>query len=93
MTLSSTPQEEDAEGDVGLQLQVNFLDKAVQRNARLAGKWGQAEKTLSFFPFAPGESFKVEQMFPVVDAVVDLDTHADVMCTFTQHQQGATLLF
>lgn len=60
MTLSSAPQEEDAEGDVGLQLQVNFLDKAVQRNARLAGKWGQAENTLSFFPFAPGESFKVE---------------------------------
>lgn len=60
VTLSSAPQEEDSEGDVGLQLQVNFVDKAVQRNARLAGKWGQAENTLSFFPFAPGESFKVE---------------------------------
>lgn len=60
MTLSSAPQEEDSEGDVGLQLQVNFVDKAVRRNARLAGKWGQAENTLSFFPFAPGESFKVE---------------------------------
>lgn len=60
VTLSSAPQEEDPEGDVGLQLQVNFVDKAVRRNARLAGKWGQAENTLSFFPFAPGESFKVE---------------------------------
>lgn len=60
MTLSSAPPEEDSEGDVGLQLQVNFVDKAVQRNARLAGKWGKAENTLSFFPFAPGESFKVE---------------------------------
>lgn len=57
--LSSAPQEEDTEGDVGLQLKVSFMDKAVQRNARLAGKWGQAENTLSFFPFAPGESFKV----------------------------------
>lgn len=59
VTLSSAPQEEDTEGDVGLQLKVNFMDKAVQRNARLAGKWGPAENTLSFFPFAPGESFKV----------------------------------
>ncbi|XP_003976269.1 galectin-related protein B [Takifugu rubripes] len=60
VTLSSAPPEEDSEGDVGLQLQVNFVDKAVQRNARLAGKWGKAENTLSFFPFAPGESFKME---------------------------------
>lgn len=61
--LSSAPQEEDTEGDVGLQLKVNFMDKAVQRNARLAGKWGQAENTLSFFPFAPGESFKVHSWY------------------------------
>lgn len=60
MTLSSAPQEEDTEADVGLHLKVNFPDKAVQRNARLAGKWGRAENTLSFFPFAPGESFKVK---------------------------------
>lgn len=59
VTLSSAPQEEDSEGNVGLQLKVNFMDKAVQRNARLDGKWGKAENTLSFFPFAPGESFKV----------------------------------
>lgn len=59
VTLSSAPQECDTEGDVGLQLKVNFMEKAVQRNARLDGKWGQAENTLSFFPFAPGESFKV----------------------------------
>lgn len=60
VTLSRAPQEEDSEGDVGLQLKVNFMDKAVQRNARLDGKWGKAETTLSFFPFAPGESFKVK---------------------------------
>ncbi|XP_077586751.1 galectin-related protein B [Stigmatopora nigra] len=53
-------EEAETEGDVGLQLKVSFLDKAVQRNARLAGKWGSAEKTLSFFPFAPGEPFKLE---------------------------------
>lgn len=59
VTVSSKPQEEDTEGDVGLQLKVSFMDKAVQRNARLAGKWGPAENTLSFFPFAAGEAFKV----------------------------------
>lgn len=60
VTLSSEAQEEDTEGDVGLQLKVSFMDKAVQRNARLAGKWGPSENTLSFFPFAPGEAFKVQ---------------------------------
>ncbi|KAM7376286.1 hypothetical protein PAMP_006029 [Pampus punctatissimus] len=60
VTVSSKPQEEDKEEDVGLQLKVSFTDKAVQRNARLAGKWGPAENTLSFFPFAAGESFKME---------------------------------
>ncbi|XP_008291477.1 galectin-related protein B [Stegastes partitus] len=58
--LSSRPLEEDSEGDVGLQLKVSFREKAVQRNARLAGKWGSAENTLSFFPFAAGEPFKME---------------------------------
>lgn len=59
VTLSSAPQE-DTEADVGLHLKVNFPDKAVQRNARLDGKWGRAENNLSFFPFAAGESFKVK---------------------------------
>ncbi|XP_032403246.1 galectin-related protein B isoform X2 [Xiphophorus hellerii] len=58
VTVSCKPQEEEAEADVGLQLKVSFMDKAVQRNARLAGKWGPCENTLSFFPFAPGEAFK-----------------------------------
>ncbi|KAM8736463.1 galectin-related protein B [Acanthopagrus schlegelii] len=60
LILSSAPLEEDTDSDVGLQLKVNFPDKAVQRNARSAGKWGKPETTLSFFPFAPGESFKME---------------------------------
>lgn len=58
--LSSEPQDEDTDGDVGLQFKVSFTDKAVQRNARVAGKWGRPETTLSYFPFAPGESFKME---------------------------------
>ncbi|XP_029981762.1 galectin-related protein B [Sphaeramia orbicularis] len=60
VTVSCQPQEEDTEADVGLQLKVSFMDKAIHRNARLNGKWGPSENTLSFFPFAPGESFKME---------------------------------
>lgn len=52
--------DEEIEGDVGLELKVNFSEKAVLRNARLSGQWGASETALSFFPFAPGESFKVE---------------------------------
>ncbi|XP_013889545.1 galectin-related protein B [Austrofundulus limnaeus] len=58
--LSTKPQEEEEEADVGLQMKVSFMDKAVQRSARLAGKWGPCENTISFFPFAPGEAFKME---------------------------------
>lgn len=59
VVLSSQPLEEVTDADVGLQLKVSFVDKAVQRNARQAGKWGRPETTLSYFPFAAGESFKV----------------------------------
>jgi len=52
--------DEEIEGDVGLELKVNFSEKAVHRNARLSGQWGTSETALSFFPFAPGEPFKVE---------------------------------
>ncbi|XP_037550805.1 galectin-related protein A-like [Nematolebias whitei] len=60
VSLSSKPQEEEDGGDVGLQMKVSFADKAVHRNARLSGQWGQCENTMSFFPFAPGEPFKME---------------------------------
>ncbi|XP_016128004.1 galectin-related protein B-like [Sinocyclocheilus grahami] len=52
--------DEEIEGDVGLELKVNFSQKAVLRNARLSGQWGASETALSFFPFAPGEPFKME---------------------------------
>lgn len=52
--------DEEIEGDVGLELKVNFSQKAVLRNARLSGQWGVSETALSFFPFAPGEPFKME---------------------------------
>ncbi|XP_018583234.1 galectin-related protein A [Scleropages formosus] len=59
VSLSCQPQD-DAEGDVGLQVTVSFPDRAVLRNARLAGQWGPSENALSYFPFAAGEPFKME---------------------------------
>ncbi|XP_027022979.2 galectin-related protein A-like [Tachysurus fulvidraco] len=52
--------DEEQEGDVGLQLTIKFTEKAVIRNSRVNGKWGASESILSFFPFAAGESFKME---------------------------------
>ncbi|XP_072532847.1 galectin-related protein A [Salminus brasiliensis] len=63
VTVSCPPQgegDEEEEGDVGLQMTVSFAEKAVRRNSRMSGKWGTCESTLSFFPFAAGESFKME---------------------------------
>lgn len=56
---SKIEEDEEIEGDVGLELKVNFAEKAVHRNARLSGQWGATETAMSFFPFAPGEAFKV----------------------------------
>ncbi|KAK3554628.1 hypothetical protein QTP70_030019, partial [Hemibagrus guttatus] len=63
VTLSCSPRgdgDEEQEGDVGLQLTIKFTEKAVIRNSRVNGKWGTSESILSFFPFAAGESFKME---------------------------------
>ncbi|XP_026079318.1 galectin-related protein B-like [Carassius auratus] len=57
---SKGERDEEMESDVGLELKVNFSEKTVLRNARLSGKWGASETALSFFPFAPGEPFKME---------------------------------
>lgn len=62
--------DEEIEGDVGLELKVNFSEKAVLRNARLSGKWGASETALSFFPFSPGESFKVKSQSVCLEVVI-----------------------
>ncbi|XP_054828562.1 galectin-related protein A-like [Eublepharis macularius] len=50
----------DSSMDVGLLLVVNFTDKSIVRNSRIAGKWGKEEKTIPYFPFTAGDSFKME---------------------------------
>lgn len=49
----------DANKDVGLLFTVNFSEKSITRNARIAGKWGREEKTIPYFPFTAGDTFKV----------------------------------
>ncbi|XP_066536125.1 galectin-related protein A-like isoform X1 [Hoplias malabaricus] len=63
VTLSCPSQgegDEKEEGDVGMQMTISFTEKAIRRNFRKDGKWGTSENTLSFFPFAAGEAFKME---------------------------------
>uniref|UniRef100_A0A3P9JZY5 Galectin n=1 Tax=Oryzias latipes TaxID=8090 RepID=A0A3P9JZY5_ORYLA len=90
VTLSSKPEQEEAEADVGLQLKVNFSEKAVQRNACMGGKWGPSENTLSFFPFAPGEAFKMEIVCEHQQFRILVD--GQPLCGFThRHAQLASL--
>lgn len=70
---SKADGDEEIEGDVGLELKVNFSEKAVLRNARLSGKWGASETALSFFPFAPGESFKVKSQSVCLEVVITVN--------------------
>ena len=49
----------NANKDIGLLFTVNFSDKSITRNARIAGKWGREEKTIPYFPFTAGDTFKV----------------------------------
>lgn len=57
MTLLCDPV--DANKDVGMLFTVNFSDKSITRNARIAGKWGIEEKNIPYFPFTAGDTFKV----------------------------------
>ncbi|XP_060119540.1 galectin-related protein A-like, partial [Heteronotia binoei] len=50
----------DASTDVGLLLVINFTEKSIVRNSWIAGKWGKEEKTIPYFPFTAGDSFKME---------------------------------
>ncbi|XP_077178620.1 galectin-related protein A-like [Paroedura picta] len=50
----------DTSTDVGMLLAVNFTEKSIVRNSRIAGKWGKEEKTIPYFPFTAGDSFKME---------------------------------
>ncbi|XP_055027003.2 galectin-related protein A isoform X1 [Misgurnus anguillicaudatus] len=83
---SKIEEDEEIEGDVALELKVNFAERAVIRNARLSGQWGASETALSFFPFASGEPFKKSRLirpgkiFPVFNSPILME----IVC---EHQQ------
>ncbi|XP_044128511.1 galectin-related protein-like [Bufo gargarizans] len=72
---------EDAEEDVALLLTVNFQDRSIIRNAKFAGIWGAEEKKIPYFPFTPGNNFKMEILCEHQQMRVLLDGQG--LCDFT----------
>ncbi|XP_028581528.2 galectin-related protein A-like isoform X1 [Podarcis muralis] len=75
----------DANLDIGLLFAVSFLEKSIVRNSRIAGKWGKEEKTIPYFPFTTGESFKMELLCEHQQIRVLLDGRQ--LCSFTHRVQ------
>ncbi|KAK7904437.1 hypothetical protein WMY93_017044 [Mugilogobius chulae] len=89
--VSSQPgEEEGAEGDVGLQLKISFKEKAIQRNARLSGKWGSAETRSPFSPSPPENlsRIKVEACLSDLSHLITALT-MEIVC---EHQQFRILV-
>ncbi|XP_054681941.1 galectin-related protein A-like isoform X1 [Grus americana] len=80
----------DANKDVGLLFTVNFSDKSITRNARIAGKWGREEKTIPYFPFTAGDTFKMELLCEHQQIRVLLDGRQ--LCDFTHRIQPLNLV-
>ncbi|KAM9290647.1 LOW QUALITY PROTEIN: galectin-related protein A-like [Morus bassanus] len=80
----------DANKDVGLLFTVNFSDKSITRNARIAGKWGREEKTIPYFPFMAGDTFKMELLCEHQQIRVLLDGRQ--LCDFTHRIQPLNLV-
>ncbi|XP_069494826.1 galectin-related protein-like isoform X2 [Ambystoma mexicanum] len=60
LTVSLLCSPVDPKADIALLLTINFQERSVTRNARIAEEWGQEEKNIQYFPFTPGENFKME---------------------------------
>ncbi|XP_040267683.1 galectin-related protein-like [Bufo bufo] len=80
-TVSLLCSPEDAEEDVALLLTVNFQDRSIIRNAKFAGIWGAEEKKIPYFPFTPGNNFKMEILCEHQQMRVLLDGQG--LCDFT----------
>ncbi|XP_053130546.1 galectin-related protein A-like isoform X2 [Hemicordylus capensis] len=75
----------DASKDVGLLLAVSFMEKSIVRNSCIAGKWGKEETTIPYFPFTPGDSFKMELLCEHQQIRVLLDGRQ--LCNFSHRVQ------
>ncbi|XP_040267613.1 galectin-related protein-like [Bufo bufo] len=80
-TVSLLCSPEDAEEDVALLLTVNFQDRSIIRNAKFAGIWVAEEKKIPYFPFTPGNNFKMEILCEHQQMRVLLDGQG--LCDFT----------
>ncbi|NXF79968.1 LEGLA protein, partial [Sclerurus mexicanus] len=80
----------DANKDVGMLFTVNFSEKSITRNARIAGKWGREEKTIPYFPFTAGDTFKMEILCEHQQIRVLLDGRQ--LCDFTHRIQPLNLV-
>ncbi|KAI1237820.1 hypothetical protein IHE44_0013907 [Lamprotornis superbus] len=80
----------DVNKDIGLLFTVNFSEKSITRNARIAGKWGREEKTIPYFPFTAGDTFKMELLCEHQQIRVLLDGRQ--LCDFTHRLQPLNLV-
>uniref|UniRef100_A0A8D0H9W9 Galectin n=1 Tax=Sphenodon punctatus TaxID=8508 RepID=A0A8D0H9W9_SPHPU len=75
----------DASKDIGLLLAINFSEKSIVRNSRIAGKWGREEKNIPYFPFTSGDTFKMELLCEHQQIRILLDGRQ--LCDFTHRVQ------
>ncbi|KAM4013061.1 galectin-related protein-like [Anomaloglossus baeobatrachus] len=71
----------NSEEDVAFLLTVNFQDRSIVRNAKLGGIWGPEERKIPYFPFTPGDNFKMEIVCQHQQMQVLLDGQR--LCDFT----------
>uniref|UniRef100_A0A8C2U498 Galectin n=1 Tax=Coturnix japonica TaxID=93934 RepID=A0A8C2U498_COTJA len=69
---------------------LNFSEKSITRNARIDGKWGMEEKTIPYFPFIAGDTFKMELLCEHQQIKVLLDGRQ--ICDFTHRIQPLNLV-
>ncbi|KAJ1103687.1 hypothetical protein NDU88_001108 [Pleurodeles waltl] len=60
LTVSLLCNPVDPKADIALQMTVNFQERSIIRNAKIAEEWGTEEKNIQYFPFTAGEHFKME---------------------------------
>uniref|UniRef100_A0A8D2Q920 Galectin n=1 Tax=Varanus komodoensis TaxID=61221 RepID=A0A8D2Q920_VARKO len=85
VTLLCDPVDNNTSKDVGLLLVVNFTEKSIIRDSRIAGKWGKEEKTIPYFPFTAEESFKMELFCEHQQIRILLDGRQ--LCSFSHRVQ------
>ncbi|XP_070615294.1 galectin-related protein A-like [Erythrolamprus reginae] len=85
VSLLCDPKDDHTTKDIGLFFVVNFCEKSIVRNSQIAGKWGKEEKTIPYFPFTAGDSFKMELLCEHQQIRILLDGRQ--LCSFSHRVQ------